>query len=207
MSRRQAGSGTVMNGRIGTEKLRRWRAAVRRGGICFALLLLAFPAAPGAESADQGADEYRLKAQFLYNFITFTEWPAAAFPDPAGPLVVGILGEDPFRELIDNAMRGKAINGRPIQVRRIAAGQDGRGCQVLFISASEKRQIGKILEGLRGASTLTVADTEGFPRHGGIVNFFIEEKRLKFEVNVRAAGRAQLRLSSRMLQSAKISNY
>lgn len=179
-----------------------------RATLVIRLMLLALVLLPMAglptRAIAQAASEYEVKAGYLYNFITFTEWPADAIPN--GSIVIGVVGDDPFGRAIDAIVRGKTVNGRSIQIRRIGSGQDCRGCQVLFIAASEKRHYGKILDSLRGTSTLTVADMDGFARDGGVINFFIEERRVKFEININAAARARLKLSSRMLKSARIIN-
>ncbi|HWX42191.1 MAG TPA: YfiR family protein, partial [Blastocatellia bacterium] len=99
---------------------------------------------------------------------------------------------------------GKNVNGHPIAVKRLRWGQDLRQCHILFISASEARRLPQILESLRGASVLTVADMERFDQQGGIVRFLIEEGKVRFEINVDAADKAGLRISSKLLALAKI---
>lgn len=186
-----------------------WERAVSGAQRLVILLALALPVLPvwagSAEPLVQSGSEYDVKAAYLYNFITFTEWPADALAGD-NPIVIGIVGDDPFRGALDRIAGSKTVGGRRLVIRRIASGQDCRGCQVLFITASEKRNVHKILDSVRGSGTLTVADMDGFIKSGGVINFFIEERRLRFEVNPNAAAQARLKLSSQLLRSAKVSN-
>jgi hypothetical protein len=152
----------------------------------------------------QGSGEYAVKAAFLYNFARFVEWPGEALGNGGSPLLVGVMGDDPFGGSIDQVVAGKNVNGHPIAVRRLRWGQDLRQCHILFISASEARRLPQILESLRGASVLTVADMEHFGQQGGVVRFLIEDGKVRFEINVDAADRAGLRISSKLLALAKI---
>jgi hypothetical protein len=148
--------------------------------------------------------EYEVKAAFLYNFLRFTEWPPDTLPAAGAPLVVCALGDDPFEGGLETAFQGKVVQGHPVEVRRVRTGADGRACQAVFVSASERGRLRQILESLRGSPVLTVGEVEGFARAGGIVNFVVEEGRVRFEVNPDAAARARLRLSSRVLNLARI---
>jgi hypothetical protein len=152
----------------------------------------------------QGSGEYAVKAAFLYNFARFVEWPGQALGNGGSPLLVGVMGDDPFGNSIDQVVAGKNVNGHPIAVNRLRWGQDLRQCHILFISSSEARRLPQILASLRGASVLTVADMERFDQQGGVVRFFIEDGKVRFEINVDAADRAGLRISSKLLALAKI---
>lgn len=147
----------------------------------------------------QGTSEYEVKAAFLFNFAKFVEWP-----DPAsGPIRLCIVGDDPFGNNLEETVRGKTINGRPIAIRRIKAGENPQGCQIAFISASE-RPPRSLLDLLQGASTLTVGEAPNFAKQGGIINFVLEDNKVHFEINVDAAEQARLRISSKLLSLAKI---
>jgi hypothetical protein len=171
---------------------------------------LALAIALGVGGASRGvaqgraASEYQVKAAFLYNFVKFVEWPSEARQGVDDPITICVFGEDPFGSLLDDAITNKTVNGHKLAARRVKAGQNARDCQVVFISASEKSRVPSILESLKGASVLTVGDTPGFAELGGVINFTMEESRVRFEVNVDAAERAGLKISSKLLNLATI---
>ena len=152
----------------------------------------------------EAPSEYEVKAVFLYNFARFVEWPPGALVNGHAPLVLGILGKDPFGNALGRLVKDKMINGHELVVRRFKPGQNARGCQVLFISSSEENHLRSILEDLRGSSVLTVGESDGFPQLGGIINFNLENNKVRFEINVDAAARAHLKISSKLLSLAKI---
>jgi hypothetical protein len=157
-----------------------------------------------AELQEREAPEYDIKAAFLYNFATFVEWPTAAFPDKESPFVIGVLGQDPFGPTLEDTLRGKTVGGRKIAVKRSDNPRDLGGCQLLFVPGSEWDKAQKILESLKGTPTLTVGEQAGFAAKGGIVNFFVEGKYVRFEINPEAAKRASLKVSSKLLRLARV---
>jgi len=164
--------------------------------VCLAALAICPP-----QARSQAGNEYQVKAIFLYNFTKFVEWPA----DPANePIVIGIIGEDPFGNWLDEAIRGKTANGHKLVVRHLKGGEEARACQVVFFSASEVKRLHTTLDSLTGASVLTVGEKEGFAEEGGIINFTLEDSRVHFEINVDAAQRAGLKISSKLLSLAKV---
>ena len=152
--------------------------------------------------AAQASREYDLKAVFLFNFVTFVDWPANALPDK-GPFVIGVLGDDPFGNALDEVVAGETIRGVPLQVRRCRTLEEARQCQILFISASEAAKLPEILKDLRGRPVLTVADLPRFPEVGGVIGFSTGT-RLQLLVNPTAAQRAGLVISSKLLRVAKV---
>src|SRR5947208_4462362 len=112
------------------------------------------------------AQEYQLKAVFLFNFAQFVEWPPQAFPDRQVPLVIGVLGEDPFGAYLDETVRDEKVNNRPLAVQRYRRVEEIKSCHILFISRSEAGRLEQILARLKGRHILTVADTEGFALRG-----------------------------------------
>jgi hypothetical protein len=145
-----------------------------------------------------------VKAAFLYNFAKFIEWPADAFPSADAPLILGVIGEDPVGGTLDPTVRGKTANGHPLIVRRLSPGQDLRSCHVLFISHSERDRVPQILGNVRGAAILTVSEVDRFSDQGGVITFFIEQNRVRFEINIATADRARLKISSKLLSVARI---
>ncbi len=163
---------------------------------------LAVACAPLTEAEAQTASEYQVKAAFLYNFAKFVEWSPEAFSDSGAPLVVGIIGDDPFGSAIDQTIDGKTVNGRRLMIRRLKWGQNLRDCHVLFVSSSERQRLSQILERLKGASVLTVSEMDQFIQQGGIIGFVIEASKVRFEINTSAAEQARLRISAKLLALA-----
>jgi hypothetical protein len=178
--------------------------AARRivGGGTLAALLLA----QGTTLAGQSAPtpEYQLKAVFLFNFAQFVEWPPSAFADPAAPLVIGILGEDPFSGYLDETVRGEKVKDRPLTVRRYRSVDEITTCHILYVSRREQDHLAGILGRLRGRSILTVSDADEFARSGGMIRFLTEHGRIRLRVNLKAAQAAGLTLSSKLLRPAQI---
>src|SRR6185295_14640970 len=143
----------------------------------------------------QTLDEYQVKAALLFNFIKFVEWPADAFGDDSAPIVVGVVGNDPFGGALDQAVSGKSIRGRQVIARRLRWDQDLRACHLLFISSSERKRLPQILASLRGASVLTFSDINQSSQPGGIINFILEADKVRFEINAGMAEQAHLKIS------------
>jgi hypothetical protein len=148
----------------------------------------------------QTPNEYEVKAAFLYKFASFVEWPAAG----NSTVCIGVVGDDPFGALLDQVVKGKSIYGREFLVRRFRSGEKPAGCDIVFISPSERKHLRLILDGLRGANVLTVGETPEFCQSGGVINFEILNDRVQFEINLEAAARARLKVSSKLLSVAKI---
>jgi hypothetical protein len=149
-------------------------------------------------------NEYQLKAAFLYNFGKFVEWPKRAFNSAADPFAVCVLGEDPFGRSLVDIMNGKALNGRPIQIREVPNVQMGGLCQILFISSSERKSFRSILADLKASPVLTVGDMEGFAEAGGVANFTLDGDTVRIEINIEAAKQKNLAISSKLLNLARI---
>ena len=171
--------------------------------------------APGIHAKSPSASEYQLKAVFLYNFAKFVEWPAESLADARGPIIFGILGKDPFGATIDQIIKTKTVKDRKLRIKRFekikdlrvsytGKGEEKETCHILFISSSEEEHLANILEILKDSSVLTVGEMEQFAQRGGIINFTLREGKVQFEINVDAAERAELKISSKLLKLAKI---
>ena len=173
-----------------------------------ALLCLSFALGAKAQSADSSASsEYLIKAGFIYNFAQLVQWPATAFPQPDSPIVIGILGADPFGATIDRVIEDKKLDGRSVVVRRLKWGKDVKDlkeCNILFISSVEKEHLPDIINTVKSLPILTIGETTGFASRGGIINLTLEGNRVRFEVNIEAAKQANLNISSRLLALARI---
>jgi YfiR/HmsC-like len=148
--------------------------------------------------------EYELKAAFLFNFAKFVEWPSNAFANPEAPFLVCVLGPDPFGSVLDDALRGKAIAEHSVNVIRVQHVADISGCQILFVAASESHLLPEILAKLHGQCVLVIGETNDFASLGGVIQFTLEENRVRFFINTDAADRAGLKISSKLLALAKI---
>ena len=182
----------------------------RRLQILIVALSISLSWAPGAFAQSpevSDSSEYLIKAGFIFNFAKFVEWPSNAFAQPDSPIVIGILGTDPFGTIIDKIVQDKKIGARGFVVKRLKWGADLkelRECKILFIGASERAHMDELVQMLRGLPILTVGETPGFAERGGVIRFVLEDNRVRFEVNVVAARQADLTISSRLLTLARI---
>ncbi|MBW4050104.1 MAG: YfiR family protein [Proteobacteria bacterium] len=175
--------------------LRRRCAASAAALLCAAGLLRAGPAlaAPTA---------HQVEAVFLFYFTQFVDWPPGAFSAGDSPIVIGVLGDDPFGGALDQAVAGERVNGRRVIVRRLQRVADAMGCQIVYISASEAPQLPRILSALEGHGVLTVSSLDHFARRGGMIRFVLVHQHVRLRINARAARDAGLRLSSKLLSAA-----
>jgi YfiR/HmsC-like len=151
-----------------------------------------------------GPSEYEVKAVFLFNFSQFIAWPPEAFPTAQTPLVIGVLGRDPFGAALDEVVRGETIEGRRLEVRRYQRVEDIELCHILFVDRSKRGELDSILDHLRGRGVLTVGESANFARRGGIVQFVTMDKRIRLQINLDAAKTAGLTISSKLLRPAEI---
>lgn len=149
--------------------------------------------------------EQAVKAAFVFNFAKFTEWPAEIFASPETPFTLCVLGEESFNALRDSSV-GKQIHGRVLRVHDKVNSESVGDCQILFISALENMSDKELSALLSARHVLTVSDRENFAAVGGIIGLFTEGGQIKFEINLQAAGRADLKLGSQLLRLARIVN-
>jgi hypothetical protein len=158
-----------------------------------------------ALEADEATSvEYALKAAFLLNFTKFVEWPSSSFPDGEAPFVIGVLGEDPFKDLLDSAMAGRTVGKRKIAVRRIKGTEEAAACHILFVALSEEKGRPEIRKALAGKAILTVAELPDFAEKEGIIQFLRQGNKIRLKVNVDNARAAGLKISSNLLRLATI---
>ena len=146
--------------------------------------------------------EYQVKASYLYNFTQFVQWPHTLDRSGDDPFSICVLGQDPFHAVLDTTIAGETVYGRSVVVARVPAPQDAIGCSVLFISASEADHLEQIFTALRNANVLTVSDMPYFTQRGGMIQFTMDGKRIRFAVNLTSAQEAGLTLSSELLKLA-----
>lgn len=174
-------------------------ARIVLGCILFCAVASGLPPA-GAEPSPP--HEYQVKAAFLYTFIKFVDWPNPVAGSASRPICMGILGQDPFGGDLES-FKGKSAMGRPIVVRYFRKVEEVRDCDALFISSSEKGRLERILKHLQNNPILTVADHEGAAQAGVMINMVTTGNKVGFEINVAAARRARLFISSKLLKLAK----
>jgi hypothetical protein len=154
---------------------------------------------PGAS----GADEYPLKAAFLFHFAQLVDWPADVFSSDSSPLVVCTLGGDAFHGDLETVVAGKQIGLRPVRVQHLKAPQQIQGCHILFIRDSDSTRIPLLIARLKDVAVLTVGESEGFAEQCGMIGFVLDRNKLRFDINVGAAQRARLKIGSRLLLLAR----
>jgi uncharacterized protein DUF4154 len=162
-----------------------------------ATLMLSTPALPAPS-------EYQVKAVFLFNFARFVEWPALTFVDSKAPFTLCVYGEDPFGGDLDAVVRGEAVAGRPIAVRRMRQQRDFRECQILYIARDAEGELDQILAALDHRGTLTVSDFDGAAKRGVMIRMTTVRGKIRLSVNIEAARAARLTISSSLLRSAEI---
>jgi hypothetical protein len=167
------------------------------------LVALAAWASP-APVAAAPTPEYLIKAAYLYNFALFVEWPADAFAGANAPIVIGILGADPFEGALNRTIVDKRVNNRPVVIRRLQSTSDLKQCHILFVSAAEAARVAEVTARVEGLPILMVGETPNFARRGGTMNFAIVDNRVRVEVNIDAARRARLNISAKLLKVATV---
>lgn len=154
--------------------------------------------------AQRRFDERAIKATYLFNFAQFVDWPPASFADDHAPLVIGVLGDDPFGRVLDDVVAGEAIKGRPLSVVRFHRIEDVRACQILFIASASAPQFAAVFEALHQRPILTVGDAADFATAGGMVRFVTDQNRVRLQINLPATRAAGVVVSSRLLRAADV---
>jgi hypothetical protein len=183
------------------------RNRVRGYSIAFYLLaLLLFLSRTGDRllAATPSLSEDEIKAGFLLNFARFVTFPASSFPLPSSPLVICIVGDTPIISLLSDASAGKPVEGRVVFVKRLQPKDDFARCNILFIEGSQARYEEKILTSVKGASSLTVGESDTFMRAGGMIEFVVEDNRVKLELNLDTATAAGLKLSAKLIAVSRL---
>lgn len=157
-----------------------------------------------ASAQPRFSTEYDIKAAVLFNLGQFVNWPSSAFASPESPLVIGVLGQNPFGRSLERAVEGELIQKRRIVIKYGDTLDAVGSCHILFISRSEARRLPGILKALKGTNTLTVSDTGQFAQNGGMVNLITTGDRVRMIVNQATLEAAGLRASSKLLRIAEL---
>lgn len=161
--------------------------------------------APAARA--ENSREYDLKAVLLFNLTRFVDWPPVAFADPEAPLVIGILGQDPYGKILDDVVRTESYGRHKIQVVRYRTVESARDCQILFVSSSEQPNLPRILRELAGRPILTIGEFEGFAAGGGMIRLYqTAEGKIRLRVNLGSVRAGGLTVSAKLLRLAETIN-
>jgi hypothetical protein len=175
-----------------------WRKSLLLG-----LIILGGGLTPEVACAEDKAEEYAVKAAYLFNFAKFVEWPPPALPTPQSPLTLCITGKDPFGDTLET-VRDKSVRDRPLVIRRLSRLEEPTHCHLLFLSDSESTRLGQVLAKLKNGPILTVSDIPGFADAGGMIGLVNVGQRIRFEINLPTVQKANLKISSQLLKLAKI---
>jgi hypothetical protein len=178
------------------------RSLLSRRRLATAAIVVALGPAARAVEPEAGSLEYPVKAAFLFQFARFVEWPEDA-AESGSPFEICVVGGDPFGAALERAIEGKRVNGRALAVKRFRGLEELRPCPILFVGPEERRLWPAVLDRVGATPTLTVGEGREFVEAGGVIGFLVEDNRVRFAVNVGAAGRSHLRLSSRLLAVAR----
>jgi len=177
---------------LGSLHMRRW------------LLLALGITALFCERVHAQGKEYQLKAAFLFNFAQFVDWPSTAYASDKATFRIGVLGDNPFGTSLSHTISGESIKAHKMEVVTGGSLEELKGCQMIFISKSERGQIDDILGKLDSGPVLTVSEMDGFAQKGGMINFFLDGSKVRFEVNPDAAKKCGLKISSQVLSLGKL---
>jgi len=176
-------------------------------GRVLGLAVTAFAASAALHAAEDFSErlpEYKIKAAYLYYFATFVAWPEPPSSPDASAIVIGILGDDPFGDVLEDTVRDKKVGDRPIRIRRFESLKEARQSHILFVPASERDNLPGILSSLEGTSVLLVGESPGFASNGGHIGFVTEAKKVRFEISLEAVKRSGLKMSAQLIKVGKV---
>jgi hypothetical protein len=156
-------------------------------------------------AAEPVAKELQVQAVFLWRFAQFVQWPSNAFTTAESPIVIGVLGENPFGDALNLAVKGETAHGRHITVKYLRNASEIDGCHILYISQSEASRVKRALSAVSGRPVLTVSTIEGFAtQFGGMIRFVVDRGRVSVRINVEPATSSHLVLDARLLRLAEV---
>ena len=152
----------------------------------------------------QTLSEYQIKAGYLFNFTRFVEWPEKAFATTTSPIMICIVGDTPLTNPLSDTVVGKVVNGRAVSIKPVKATDELRGCNLVFVSAAQVGGIERILRRAKDMSVLSVGEAPNFAQSGGMINFFVQDNKVKLELNLDAAARANLKISAKLIAVSRL---
>lgn len=171
--------------------------------IAVAIAFLLYGCMPVMAAQNGVAGEYQVKAGFIFNFLRFVEWPPAAIKKAERTLSVCVFGDNVFETALD-AYQGEMVSGRSVIIAYPRTLAETEGCQVLFVSQSERRRAYQLVKAMEGRSILTVSDIANFTELGGIIGFYMEKGYVRFEINLALARKADLKIGAQLLRHARV---
>lgn len=177
---------------------------IRRGWfrLCVALAFLLSTTVCGAQAVPHGL-EAQVKAAFLYKFCAYVDWPSQAFERPDSPFVIGVIDSDPFADILEQTTVGRNVNGRPVEVHRLKRGAPLTGVQIAFIAGPEAIALTNAVTSGKGQSVLIVTEAERGLVPGSMINFVLEQDKVRFDISPTSAEQNNLKISSRLLSVAR----
>lgn len=179
------------------------RAARLLRAYALSILVTAGIATPCPSHADTQADEYRVKAAFLYKFGSYIEWPGSSFARADSPLTIGVMGADTLADELARIVSGRSVNGRPVQVRKLRPGNSIAGLHVLFIGGADSGRLADVLAAAKGRALLTVTESDDGLQLGSTINFVLVDDKVRFDVAPPPAESGGLKISARLLAVAR----
>ena len=181
-----------------------WRLMTRLLRACaLSIGVAAGIASPRPAQADTQADEYRVKAAFLYKFGSYIEWPSGSFARADSPVTIGVMGADTLADELTQIVVGRNVNGRPVRVRKLRPGDPIAGLHVLFVGRADSGRLAEILAAAKGRALLTVTESEEALELGSMINFVVVDDKVRFDVAPPPADSGNLRISARLLGVAR----
>jgi hypothetical protein len=187
-------------GAFASRKVRRLRHMVT--SLCAVVVFLS--TGNKVRAGEPALPEHQVKAAFLVSFPKYVDWAAEAFAETNSPIVIAVLGESKVVEEIQKLIAGKSVNGREIILKRLTSGEEPGVCHILFISATEQQRAPNLLAKLKNASILTVGESDDFLDNGGVINLARRDRKIALEVNLTAANKSRIKISSRLLGVASV---
>jgi len=155
----------------------------------------------GCIAGVESTPEYAIKGAYVYNFAKFVEWPRG---DLGASFTICIYGKNPLGGFLEEMVPGKLVHGLPVKIQRISVGEENwDACKLMFLGTANRESVQNVLDRLRGRGVLTIGDTKAFAESGGMITFVLEGDRIRFDINLRAAENARLKISSKLLELAR----
>jgi hypothetical protein len=183
----------------------RWLAEHDGRWLAAAVLLFAGGLTAAAAGNAPPPTEARVKAAFVFNFARYVDWPESAFADERSPYVVGVYGRSDLTDAVEATLRDKQVHARSVTLRRFSRAEPvGQPLHLLVVARGEPGDLRTLASSAPGAPVLTVGDSEGFCQRGGAINFFLEDGRVRFEMNLDVIDSLGLHVSSSLLRLARL---
>lgn len=187
------------------KSLFRFRSILGLRALLIPFLIAALPANGSAVAAQSGeATEVELKAAYIYRFANFVEWPSNSFSSASSPIALCVFNEDELAATLEQAVRGRVAQNRTFKVQRTKKAEALKTCHIIFIGNVRNERLFMILNSLRDSGALLVGESSTFGRDGGHIQFYLDQNKLGFYLNIDAVARAHLKISSKLLLVAAI---